>query len=266
MGGGRMFTGSLDGLRRCLAGVAIVAVALAGLMVFAMVDAQPAAAHQDPAGCTANGLNTVLTVSPAGSVQDGTTLTYTISYSNNGASACNITAVNASLTLPDTTFLTILTGATLNVGATITCPGGAGCAAGPYTYVVKQADETGPATRCPPTPGQATLPRVVTAVAVSTGTLHSVSGDGDSAQNCKTISVVVVRQPNAVTAIHTANHAVVTSVQAGTTVHDSVTVTDPDGFGQPTGTVTFSWFTNKTCTAPADSTDTKALASGGVDD
>ena len=37
-----------------------------------------------------------------------------------------------------------------------------------------------------------------------------------------------------------------TSVPAGTTVHDQATVTG--GLGTPTGTVTFTWFTNGTCT------------------
>ena len=49
-----------------------------------------------------------------------------------------------------------------------------------------------------------------------------------------------------VTVIHDAAHATVTSVPAGTTVHDQATVTG--GLGTPTGTVTFSWFTNGTCT------------------
>ena len=55
-----------------------------------------------------------------------------------------------------------------------------------------------------------------------------------------------------VTVIHDADHAPVTSVPAGTTVHDQATVTG--GLGTPTGTVTFSWFTNGTCTAPAAAT------------
>ncbi len=48
------------------------------------------------------------------------------------------------------------------------------------------------------------------------------------------------------TVIHDSNDNVVTSVPAGTTVHDQATVTG--GLGTPTGTVTFSWFTNGTCT------------------
>ena len=50
------------------------------------------------------------------------------------------------------------------------------------------------------------------------------------------------------TVIHNAAHATVTSVPAGTTVHDQATVTGQAGLPTPTGTVTFSWFTNGTCT------------------
>ena len=70
---------------------------------------------------------------------------------------------------------------------------------------------------------------------------------------------VTVQCPAAVTtAIHDAVHAPVTSVPAGTTVHDQATVTG--GSGTPTGTVTFSWFTNGTCTAPAAATSTPFTA------
>ena len=47
------------------------------------------------------------------------------------------------------------------------------------------------------------------------------------------------------TDIHNASHQVVTSVPAGTTVHDQATVTG--SLQTPTGTVTFTWFTNGTC-------------------
>ena len=46
------------------------------------------------------------------------------------------------------------------------------------------------------------------------------------------------------TVIHDADHATVTSVPAGTTVHDQATVTGQAGLPVPTGTVTFTWFTN----------------------
>ena len=65
--------------------------------------------------------------------------------------------------------------------------------------------------------------------------------------------------------IHNAAHTSVTSVPAGTTVHDQATVTG--ALGTPTGTVTFSWFTNGTCTAPAAATSSAVPLNGsGVAD
>ena len=65
--------------------------------------------------------------------------------------------------------------------------------------------------------------------------------------------------------IHDADHATVTSVPAGTTVHDQATVTG--ALATPTGTVTFDWFTNGTCTAPAAATsDPFTLDAAGVAD
>jgi hypothetical protein len=54
--------------------------------------------------------------------------------------------------------------------------------------------------------------------------------------------------PAVVTVIHDASHTPVTSVLAGTSVHDKATVSG--GFGVPTGTVSFTFFTNNTCTGP----------------
>jgi len=64
------------------------------------------------------------------------------------------------------------------------------------------------------------------------------------------------------TDIHNASHNVVTTVEAGTTVHDFVSVTSSGG--TPTGTVTFDWFTNNTCTlAPASTSTPFALSGSG---
>src|SRR5206468_4292252 len=63
-----------------------------------------------------------------------------------------------------------------------------------------------------------------------------------------------------VTEIHNAAHAVVTSVPAGTTVHDKATVSG--GLGAPTGTVTFKWFTNGTCANTAAATSSTFDLSG----
>ena len=64
--------------------------------------------------------------------------------------------------------------------------------------------------------------------------------------------------------IHNAQHAVVTNVPAGTTVHDQATVTG--SLATPTGTVTFKWFTNGTCDGTAAATSGTFTLSGGVAD
>ena len=67
-----------------------------------------------------------------------------------------------------------------------------------------------------------------------------------------------------VTNIHNAAHETVTSVVAGTTVHDQATVSG--GLGTPTGTVTFKWFTNGNCSGDAVATsDPFDLSGGSVD-
>ena len=54
---------------------------------------------------------------------------------------------------------------------------------------------------------------------------------------------------------------------AGTTVHDQATVTGLNGLPTPTGTVTFSWFTNGTCIATAAATSCPfTLDAAGVAD
>ncbi|MCH7999275.1 MAG: Ig-like domain repeat protein [Chloroflexi bacterium] len=80
----------------------------------------------------------------------------------------------------------------------------------------------------------------------------------------KCLQVQDVPTPTVVTEIHNAGDTVVTSVVVGTTVHDKATVSG--GFGTPTGSVTFDWFTNGTCTgAPAATSGAFALAGGSVD-
>ena len=80
----------------------------------------------------------------------------------------------------------------------------------------------------------------------------SYSGDGTyngSTGPCEPLIVTKVAS-STVTVIHNAAHQVVTSVPAGTTVHDQATVTGC-GLATPTGTVTFDWFTNGTCAGRA---------------
>jgi hypothetical protein len=66
------------------------------------------------------------------------------------------------------------------------------------------------------------------------------------------------------TDIHDGSHAVVTSVPAGTVVHDRAVVSG--SAGTPAGTVTFKWYLNGTCTDPPAATSSALpLAGGAVD-
>jgi len=69
------------------------------------------------------------------------------------------------------------------------------------------------------------------------------------------------------TDIHNGQHQTVTTVAAGTQVHDFVTVSGQPGSPNPTGNVVLAWFTNNTCSAPAAQTSGNiALAAGGTVD
>jgi hypothetical protein len=80
---------------------------------------------------------------------------------------------------------------------------------------------------------------------------------------CEPLSVTKI-DPTVATDIHNGSDEVVTSVDVGTTVHDKATVTGT--VGTPTGTVTFEWFTNGTCTDPAADTSSSFALSGGIVD
>ena len=92
---------------------------------------------------------------------------------------------------------------------------------------------------------------------------------GDNTYNgstgpCEALAVDSVPSTT-VTVIHDASHTVVTSVPAGTTVHDQATVTGSVGI--PTGTVVFKWFTNGTCaSAPSAMSLPVALDGSGIAD
>src|SRR5437899_584713 len=69
--------------------------------------------------------------------------------------------------------------------------------------------------------------------------------------------------PTVTTEIHDASHPVVTSVPAGSTVHDKATVSG--SLGTPTGTVTFTFFTGSSaCTGASVASGTVALDASGV--
>src|SRR5206468_2056676 len=87
-------------------------------------------------------------------------------------------------------------------------------------------------------------------------------------QSASTGSQTFIRKlPSAVdTQIHNAQHQVVTAVEAGTTVHDSVVVSGPPGSPTPTGTVNVDWFTNGDCSGtPNSNSGDVSLVNGAVD-
>jgi LPXTG-site transpeptidase (sortase) family protein len=98
----------------------------------------------------------------------------------------------------------------------------------------------------------------------NTATASAFFGGSSVTSNTASSTVTLLRTPTITTAIHDASHGVVTSVDVGSTVHDSVYIT---GSGAtPTGPVTFSYFTNGTCTAPAAGTSSTFTLSGGTVD
>ena len=103
----------------------------------------------------------------------------------------------------------------------------------------------------------------------SFGFQATYNGDGtynSKVGSCETLTVGKVSPGSFTTAIHNAAHAAVTTVDAGTTVHDQATLTASGALPLPTGTVTFSWFTNGGCTGtPAQTSGTFTLTSGAVD-
>src|SRR2546428_721729 len=75
--------------------------------------------------------------------------------------------------------------------------------------------------------------------------------------------VVTALTPTVATEIHNASHAVVTSVPAGTTVHDKAT--GSGAFGAATRTVTVTFFTpSSTCTGASVRSGTVTLDASGV--
>ncbi len=150
-----------------------------------------AGAHQDPASCNASGLQQFPSISPSGNVYDGDVITYSVIYVNSdpdGAGPvqpCNVTGADATIDLPGAApVVNVLSNATLSVGASISCPGGAGCAPGPYTYVVSHADETSSS---------------VTAIFDIDGVLHQDS-DEEVASDHDTLSKTVIH-PSTITGI-----------------------------------------------------------------
>jgi hypothetical protein len=90
------------------------------------------------------------------------------------------------------------------------------------------------------------------------------SGNTEADSACEPLEVIKVDPTSLITTIHDSSHAVVSSVVAGTLVHDSATVSG--SVGTPTGTVTFKWFTNGSCTGTPAATSSGFTLSGGTVD
>ncbi len=184
-------------------------------------------------------------------------LTPTVATSIHNAAHAVVTSVNAGTTVHDSVTVTG-SGPTPTGNVTVswftngTCTGAAAATSAATALVAGTVDVTA-FTQTPATPGSYAFR------ASYAGNSAYTSATGP----CEPLTVNALT-PTVATSIHNAAHAVVTSVNAGTTVHDSVTVT---GSGAtPTGNVTVSWFTNGTCTGTAAATSTAtALVAGTVD-
>src|SRR2546425_3518669 len=126
-----------QGERSMRRGFSVTAGFLGLLMVgLLLIPASPVAAHESPVGCDGNGIGSTFTRSPTGAVIHGNVITYTITISNS-ATGCDITGLNASITLPSGSVITVATNANLPQGDAFQCPNAAqprGVTAGPDRY------------------------------------------------------------------------------------------------------------------------------------
>ena len=193
------------------------------------------------------GVGATLTGAPSGFVQHGTVISYTATFTVSAAQ-CDVDEFTATLFRPNGVSTEILTLASIPSGSSIVCPGGAGCAAGPYQYTVAHANETGPITGCPPAPSGPTSPKQVTAYVQGNGTAHGVVHESASA--CATKGNPVNHTPIVTTEVHNAAHTDITSgaVKLGDSVHDEATVSAPEvDLPIPQGTVDFTLFATLDC-------------------
>jgi uncharacterized repeat protein (TIGR01451 family) len=74
--------------------------------------------------------------------------------------------------------------------------------------------------------------------------------------------MVTKGEASTVTTVHDEKHGTVTTVKAGTSVHDEATVKGPDSVSAPSGDVSFQWFTSGDCSGDGTPAGTVALADG----
>jgi uncharacterized repeat protein (TIGR01451 family) len=101
----------------------------------------------------------------------------------------------------------------------------------------------------------------------SDGSLYYLTRGGASG-SVHRVSYTASVESTTTTQIHSAAHQVVTTVEAGSIVHDFVTVTGQPNQPTPTGDVVVDWFTNGTCSGgvPAASSGNEPLVNGRVDE
>jgi uncharacterized repeat protein (TIGR01451 family) len=96
----------------------------------------------------------------------------------------------------------------------------------------------------------------------------SYGGDGNfvgSTGDCEPLTVTKADSTTATT-IHDSDHGAVTSVALGSTVHDSASVSSANDSFDPTGNVSFVFYSNADCTGEGASAGSKALDTSGVAD
>ena len=142
--------------------------------------AGPASAHEDPAGCTTNGMGGSIARTPTGTVKHGDEICYRATFTNLNDTDCHITGFNGSVVLPNGTSVPVLVNVDLPQGTSITCPGNPLCATASnctiagqvgYRYIVAHADEVLSFSNCGPTVNFSTP--VVRGIATGSGVSHT---------------------------------------------------------------------------------------------
>ncbi len=229
------------------------ALSLAGFLFIAT----PALADIDPIGCTDNGGGISIaafrsdgtTNIGSGTVTDGEVIRYRATISALGSPNCAFEDGTWTLTTPDGTVHPITP-----VGG-VPRIGGAGVASvtsDPVTYTVDHTDEIVGAFR-----------HIDAVTNYGGGISHADANDKTAGPELESSKILrVTHTPTVTTDVHDASHSIVTSVPIGSTVHDSANVAGVAGGPAPTGTVTFSRFTDLQCSAGETGAGTVALAGG----
>ncbi len=231
-----------------------IAVSLWGLLFAVRV----ARADVDPIACTDNGggisiaafrADGVTSIGSADTVVDGELIKYKATLSALSAPNCAFEGGTWTLTTPDAVVHAL--GSVPRIGGT----GVSTFASALISYTTAHANEIVGGTR-----------HIDASTAYGGGISHADSNDQTTGPALGASKITnVIHTPTVVTDIHDASHAVVTSVPVGTTVHDKATVTGEAGGPAPTGTVSFTRYSDAQCTTNATTSGTVALVAGVAD-